>query len=200
MDTSGIQEISCDKLQRSGKVSKLKHVRAIMKASASYFSRHCFLLLCTLLLLNQLFSSIAYADGGAPQLAYVAGAAKGISIIDIAQRRVRGTITLAESPQTLLLSQNASALYLAQPLSGKVTVIGASTGRTLCSVHLPGQPVRASLAVLGDVAQGLKRGEQVVRGAAVQPSAVGEFAQPSSFGLPGDALEQGERSTDRLDH
>lgn len=118
-----------------------------MKANAAYHYYRRLLVLCALVLFTQLFPPIAYADGGAPQLAYVAGAAKGISIIDIAQRRVRGTITLDESPQTLLLSQNGSALYLAQPLSGKVTVTAASTGKTLCSVHLPGQPSLLALSL-----------------------------------------------------
>ena len=57
----------------------------------------CFLL--TLLLLAGLFSSTAQADGGAPQLAYVAGAAQGISVIDIAQRRVTRTIVVAGNPR-----------------------------------------------------------------------------------------------------
>src|SRR5260370_18569 len=51
-----------------------------------------------LLLLVGMFSPSASADGGAPQLAYVAGAAQGISIIDIAQRRVNGSIAVAASP------------------------------------------------------------------------------------------------------
>ena len=68
--------------------------------------KHCyhFLFLLMLLLLVGMFSPSAYADGGAPQLAYVAGAAQGISIIDIAQRRVTGTIAVAGSPRTVLLS------------------------------------------------------------------------------------------------
>jgi hypothetical protein len=49
----------------------------------TYCYRFCFLLM--LLLLVGSFSSSAHADGGAPQLAYVAGAAQGISIIDIAR-------------------------------------------------------------------------------------------------------------------
>src|SRR5579871_6996203 len=52
----------------------------------------------TLLLLTGLFPRTALADGGAPQLAYVAGAARGISIIDIAQRRVTGTISITGDP------------------------------------------------------------------------------------------------------
>jgi hypothetical protein len=43
------------------------------------------------------FSLPAYADGGAPNLAYVAGAGLGISIIDIGQKKVTGTFTLGGS-------------------------------------------------------------------------------------------------------
>jgi hypothetical protein len=35
-----------------------------------------------------------HADGGAPNLAYVAGGGPGISIIDIRQKKVTGTFTL----------------------------------------------------------------------------------------------------------
>src|SRR6266566_7478530 len=105
--------------------------------SRRYCYRCCFL--CMVLLFVGLFPPSAHADGGAPQLAYVAGAARGISIIDIAQRRVTGTISEAGNPHTVLLSLDGSALYITRPTLGQVAVIGAKTGKTLCSVSLPGQ-------------------------------------------------------------
>ena len=94
-----------------------------------YCHRFCFL--PVLFLLSGLFSPTVLADGGAPQLAYVAGTAQGISIIDIAQRRVTRTITTAESPRTVLLSPDGNALYITQPAPGRVIVVAAKTGKLL---------------------------------------------------------------------
>ena len=73
-----------------------------------YCYRYSVLLLLLLLVGN--FSQSAHADGGAPQLAYVAGTAQGISVIDIAQRRITGTIAESGNPRTVLLSQDGYAL------------------------------------------------------------------------------------------
>ena len=43
-------------------------------------------------------SQHAYADGGAPNLAYVAGTAKGISVIDIGQQKVTGSFAMSSVP------------------------------------------------------------------------------------------------------
>src|SRR5258707_13963655 len=88
------------------------------------------LLLFLPLSLITLFSPPAYADGGAPQLAYVAGAAHGISIIDIAQQRVTGTIADIGNPGTILLSPDGQSLYVTQPELGRVSVIAAKTDKT----------------------------------------------------------------------
>src|ERR1700694_2376513 len=103
--------------------------------------------LFTLLLFVGLDAPSAYADGGAPQLAYVAGAAQGISIIDIALRRVTGTIAVAGNPSTILLSLDGHALYVTQPALGRVTVITAKTGKILCTVTIPGQPSLLALSM-----------------------------------------------------
>lgn len=117
----------------------------IISFARKYYYRFCFL--CLPLLFAGLFSPSAHADGGAPQLAYVAGAAQGISIIDIAQRRVTGTIAVAGSPRTVLLSPDGHALYVTQPTLGRVAVIIAKTGKTLCTASLPGQPSLLALSL-----------------------------------------------------
>src|SRR5579875_3481371 len=76
--------------------SKGKHFPLLLIVSCA----SCF---CLSFLWAICFSAIAYADGGAPNLAYVAGAAHGISVIDVLQRRVTRTITLADDPPTVLL-------------------------------------------------------------------------------------------------
>ena len=129
--------------------------------SRRYCYRCC--LLCLLLVFMGLFSPSAHADGGAPQLAYVAGTAQGISIIDIAQRRVTGTIAVAGSPRTVLLSPDGQALYVTQPTLGRVAVIIAKTGKTLCTASLPGQPSLLALSLDAAVLYAAGRGDTNVR-------------------------------------
>jgi DNA-binding beta-propeller fold protein YncE len=127
-----------------------------------------FFLLFMPILLMGLCSSVAHADGGAPQLAYVAGAAQGISIIDIAQRRVIGTIANAEQPQTILLSPDGQALYVTQPALGRIAVIAAKTARTICTASLPGHPSLLALSLDATVLYVAGQGDTSVR--AVDPT------------------------------
>jgi DNA-binding beta-propeller fold protein YncE len=122
-------------------------------------------LLCLSLLLCAIGFSISpiYADGGAPQLAYVAGTTRGVSIIDIAQRRVTGTITVAGHPQTVLLSLDGSTLYVSQPALGQVVAINARSGKTLCVAHLPGQPSLLAFSLDGTVLYAAGQGDSNVR-------------------------------------
>jgi DNA-binding beta-propeller fold protein YncE len=92
-------------------------------------------LICTMLLAPQ-----AHADGGAPQLAYVAGTAQGVSVIDIAQQKITSTIASSGDPHMVLLSTDARFLYVAQPQSGHVAIIAAKTGSVFCTASVPGQP------------------------------------------------------------
>ena len=135
-----------------------------------YWYRFCFLLV--LLVIIGIFSPSAHADGGAPQLAYVAGAARGISIIDIAQRRVTGMIAESGDPHTILLSLDGSALYVTRPTPGQVAVIGAKTGKTLCSVSLPGQPSLLALSLDSTVLYAAGQGDTNVRALDPQTCAV----------------------------
>ena len=111
-----------------------------MKISKIYW--RIALLVFAFLLLAFLFpgSKHAYADGGAPNLAYVAGTAKGISIIDIGQQKVTGSFTVGNDPETIYLSLDGRFLYVTQPTSGHVTMLAAKTGQTICSANVPGQP------------------------------------------------------------
>ena len=85
-------------------------------------------------------SSPVHADGGAPNLAYVVGTAKGISTIDIGQQKVTGTIAVDGDPHTIYLSLDGRFLYVAQPGLGRVTMLAARTGQTICTANVPGQP------------------------------------------------------------
>jgi len=81
-----------------------------------------------------------HADGGAPNRAYVAGAAKGIGIIDITQQKIIGNIPVVGDPHTTLLSLDGNYLYATEPQMKRVAVIVAGTGATFCTTPIPGHP------------------------------------------------------------
>jgi hypothetical protein len=142
----------------------------VILITRTYCYRFCFLIL--LFALIGMSFSTAHADGGAPQLAYIAGTSQGISVIDIAQRRVTRTITEAGNPHTILLSLDGSALYITQPSLGQVAVIGAKTGKTLCSVSLPGQPSLLALSLDSTVLYAAGQGDTKVQALDPQTCAV----------------------------
>jgi hypothetical protein len=82
----------------------------------------------------------ARADGGAPNLAYISGTTKGISVVDIQQKAVTNTFSLTGDPQTIYLSLDGRFLYVTQPQLNRVTAVTARTGQSFCSASIPGQP------------------------------------------------------------
>lgn len=111
-----------------------------MKISNIYWRVALMLFALGLLLFFFPGSQHAYADGGAPNLAYVAGASNGISVIDIGQQKVTSRISMTGDPQTIFLSLDGRFLYVTQPASGRVSMLAAKTGQTICSANVPGQP------------------------------------------------------------
>ena len=93
----------------------------------------------------------AHADGGAPNLIYVSGTARGISVIDVrgvldtGEPKVTSTISVSGDPHTILLSLTGRELYITQPTLGRFTTIAAKTGQSICSIRLPGQPTLLAL-------------------------------------------------------
>lgn len=90
-------------------------------------------------------ASRVLADGGAPNLAYVAGGGKGISIVDVGKQGVAGSISVSGDPHMILLSLNGGFLYVAQPRLGRVAIVAAGTGDTICTAKVPGQPTLLAL-------------------------------------------------------
>jgi hypothetical protein len=82
----------------------------------------------------------ALADGGAPNLAYVAGSSNGISVVDVAKQAATGSISVSGDPHMLQLSLDGRFLYVTQPQLGQAAIIAASTGDTICTAKVPGQP------------------------------------------------------------
>jgi DNA-binding beta-propeller fold protein YncE len=115
----------------------------IMKLVCQIGSLLCMLAFFLLLLP---LSQHAKADGGAPNLAYVAGAAQGIGVIDISQQKVTSNIKVDGNPQMILLSLDGRYLYVTQPTLGRVAIISARSGKIICTASLTGQP---SLLALG---------------------------------------------------
>ncbi len=71
---------------------------------------------------------------------YVSGTAGGISILDIAQRRLIGTLSVPDKPEMVLLSADGRLLYVTQPDINQVVIMNTSSRQQQCSVTVPGQP------------------------------------------------------------
>jgi DNA-binding beta-propeller fold protein YncE len=116
-----------------------------------------------------LFSSPpVHADGGAPNLAYVVGTAKGISTIDIGQQKVTGTMAVGGDPHTIYLSLDGRFLYVAQPALGRITMLAAKTGQTICAANVPGQPTLLAFDTTANVLYAAGNGASSV--SAIDPS------------------------------
>ena len=113
---------------------------------------------CCSLLVPVLFAVLAAvsfgrvrADGGAPNLAYVAGTQQGIGVIDVAQRKVAQQFSIAGNPSMILLSFDGRLLYVTQPGAGRVAALAAKTGQMICSAAYPGHPALLALSSDGTV-------------------------------------------------
>lgn len=101
----------------------------------------CILLVTlALLLVPFVVLPVAYADGGAPNLAYVAGTPKGVSVIDVQQQKVTNTFSIPGDPHAISLSLDGRFLYVTQPQLNKVSIIAAKTGAPICSASVSGEP------------------------------------------------------------
>lgn len=117
-----------------------------MRFSLIFMLRLFFVLLVVCALLAGQAGSPAFPDGGAPDLAYVAGTAPGVSVIDVAQQRVSRILSIDGDPHTILLSSDGRFLYTTQPAQGRVSVLDAASGKIQCSLPVPGRPTLLALA------------------------------------------------------
>lgn len=118
----------------------------LRRCSIWYKCCYAVLLACALL---TLLPVPVHADGGAPNLAYVAGAGRGIQVIDIAKQKILHNFSVAGNPHMVLLSLDGGILYVAQPTLGQVTELAARTGRVLCISSVPGHPTLLALSADG---------------------------------------------------
>lgn len=87
---------------------------------------------------------IVQADGGAPNLAYVAGVEGGVGVIDVQQQKITQTIKVDGDPKLVALSQDGRFLYATQPTLHRMSIIAAKTGELVCSADIPGEPTLVS--------------------------------------------------------
>jgi YVTN family beta-propeller protein len=73
----------------------------------------------------------ARADGGAPNLVYVSGTKDGVSVVDIANQQVSGTIHVDGDPRGMTLSADSRFLYVAVPGKNGVAVIDAQAKQVI---------------------------------------------------------------------
>ena len=77
---------------------------------------YCLSITTLICVYSLIINSVAvHADGGAPNRAYIAGAAKGIGVIDLAKQKVIDHIAVAGDPHTILLSLDGRYLYVTEP-------------------------------------------------------------------------------------
>ena len=88
---------------------------------------------------------MASADGGAPNLAYLSGTPAGVSIIDLAQRRVTGTVPVAGDPRGLVLSPDARWLYVAEMQKNQVAVVDTQAKQVVATLPTEAMPTAVAL-------------------------------------------------------
>ena len=94
---------------------------------------------------------VARADGGAPNLAYIAGTPAGVSVIDVQRQRISRTLHVGGDPQDILLSLDGSLLYATQPAQERMAVINAQTGAMVCTAPVPFHPSLLTQTPSGDM-------------------------------------------------
>lgn len=92
--------------------------------------------------------SPAYADGGAPNLAYVAGGGatgSDLDVIDMSKLSVSWHTTLDSAPHSVLLSADSHELFATEPVSNRLIFVGARDHHVDTSLTLGVQPTAMAL-------------------------------------------------------
>src|SRR5260370_8470639 len=98
------------------------------------------LLLLALLLATATEAGVARADGGAPNLVYVAQDGGGLVVLDIAKRQVVGHLAVGGAPSAVLLSYDSRYAYVAQRATGRVAIVNAHTQQVEAELPVGANP------------------------------------------------------------
>ncbi len=94
------------------------------------------------------FSPLAQADGGAPNLAYVAGGGTGsndLVVLDIAARKVTGSITVGGHPAGVALSTDGRFAYVTESSRSTLAIVDASAKKVTGTVRTGKGPTALAL-------------------------------------------------------
>jgi YVTN family beta-propeller protein len=97
-------------------------------------------LLLALVLATATGAGVARADGGAPNLVYVAQGGGGLVVIDIAKRQVVGRMAVGGAPSAVLLSYDSRFVYVAQRATGRVAIVNARTQQVEAELPVGASP------------------------------------------------------------
>lgn len=96
----------------------------------------------------------ARADGGAPNLVYVAGAGQhgdDLAILDIASRKVTGHVHLSGTPTSVVLSFDARYAYVTEATANQLAVVDTRTLQVAATVAAGRHPQAVVLTSSGSV-------------------------------------------------
>jgi len=92
----------------------------------------------------------AHADGGPPNLAYVAGGgarSEDLVVMDVAQRRVTAHIAVGGNPAGVILSADSRFAYVTQAAAGRVAIVDTCSRRVVATVPVGAEPRAMALDV-----------------------------------------------------
>ncbi|MGO8947197.1 MAG: hypothetical protein ACLQUY_05945 [Ktedonobacterales bacterium] len=105
--------------------------------------------ICMLLLAAQLiFCPAARADGGAPNLAYVAGGGadgNDLVVVDIGERRVTGSIAVGGHPAGVVLSTDGRYAYVTESSANRLAIVDANAHQVTATVPTGAEPTAVAL-------------------------------------------------------
>ena len=107
-----------------------------------------FVVLVLVLAATLVFPSPARADGGAPNLAYIAGGGSSgnqLVVIDIGQRRVASKIAIGGRPAGVVLSTDGRYAYVTESAENALAIVDTSARQVVARVSLGTAPTALAL-------------------------------------------------------
>jgi YVTN family beta-propeller protein len=115
---------------------------------------------------------VVLADGGAPNLAYIAGggaSGNDLIVIDINKRQVTGTITVGGGPRGVVLTPDSHTAYVTESRADRVAIVDARSQQVTATVPVPNGPTALALDVSRSLIYVTEQGRDAV--AFIDPNA-----------------------------